>query len=70
MSASAPAPLGAGAHYSVLERFNPGGQGEFFLARDTRFGRTVAVRLLPSGFVQDAEARAFLMEQVRALVTL
>lgn len=67
---SAPAPIGVVAHYKLLERLDSAGLGELFRARDTRLGRTVAVRLLPSEFARDAEARALLLEQARALATL
>ena len=64
---SAPAPLGAVAHYNLLERLDPAGPGELYRARDTRLGRTVAVRLLPPGFTTDPET---LMAQARSVVTL
>jgi len=70
MNASAPAPLGVVAHYNLLERLDSAGPGELFRARDTRHGRTVAVRVLPSEFARDADARALLMEQARSLVAL
>jgi serine/threonine protein kinase len=67
MSASAPAPLGIVAHYNLLERLDPAGPGELYRARDTRLGRTVAVRLLPPGFTPDPVA---LIERARTVVTL
>jgi serine/threonine protein kinase len=58
------------AHYRLLERIGEGGLGEVFRARDTRVGRTVALKLLPRGlldkptrrdrFVADATAAAAL----------
>ena len=65
-----PAPIGAVAHYNLLERLDPAGPGELYRARDTRLGRTVAVRLLPPSFAADPGARASLLEQARALITL
>lgn len=44
------------AHYRLLERIGEGGLGEVFRARDTKVGRTVALKLLPSGFL-DKPAR-------------
>ena len=70
MNASAPAPIGVVAHYNLLERIDSAGPGDLFRARDTRLGRTVAVRLLPSDFARDAEARALLLEKARTLATL
>ena len=70
MSASAPAPIGVVAHFNLLERLDSAGPGELFRARDTRLGRTVAVRLLPPEFARDADARASLMGKARSLVAL
>ena len=47
MSSTAPAPIGAVAHYNLLERLDPAGPGDLYRARDTRLGRTVAIRVLP-----------------------
>ena len=70
MSTEAPAPLGVVGHYTLLERLEPAGPGELFRARDTRLGRTVAVRVMPPEFTRDAGARASLMESVRSLAEL
>ena len=70
MSNVPPAPIGVVAHYNLLERLEPAGPGELFRARDTRLGRTVAVRILPAEFAREADARAELLERAGALVTL
>jgi serine/threonine-protein kinase len=70
MNSSAPAPIGVVTHYNLLERLDPAGPGELFRARDTRLGRTVAVRVLPPEFARDADARASLIERARSLVAL
>ena len=44
------------AHYRLLDRVGEGGLGEVFRARDTKVGRTVALKLLPPGFL-DKPAR-------------
>ena len=44
------------AHYRLLEHIGEGGLGEVFRARDTKVGRTVALKLLPGGFL-DKRAR-------------
>jgi len=62
--------IGAIAHYTLLERLEPSGPGELFRARDTRLGRTVAVRLLPAEPAADAGATAALMERARTFVPL
>jgi len=67
MSEPSPTPVGTVAHYTLLERLDPAGPGELFRARDTRLGRTVAVRLLPSDFTTDPSA---LVEQARGVVSL
>lgn len=65
-----PAPVGTVAHYTLLERLDPAGPGDLYRARDTRLGRTVAVRVLPAGFADGREARARLLEQARSLAAL
>jgi len=63
-------PIGVVAHYNLLERLDPSGPGELFRARDTRIGRTVAIRWLPGDFVLGAAARDSLVEQARAMTAL
>ena len=70
MSDAVPAPIGVVAHYNLLERLEPAGPGDLFRARDTRLGRTVAVRLLPADFAPDISSRTSLVEQARSLVTM
>lgn len=70
MSETVPAPLGTVAHYNLLDRLDPSGPGDLFRARDTRFGRTVTIRLLPETFASDPVARAQLLEQARSIGTL
>ena len=62
-----PAPLGVVAHYNLLEQLEPSGPGDLYRARDTKAGRTVAVRLLPADFTTD---RAALINQARGLTSL
>jgi serine/threonine-protein kinase len=70
MSGTTPAPIGAVAHYNLLERLEPAGPGALYRARDTRLGRTVAIRILPPDFAADAGARADLLEKARVLIAL
>ncbi|HEY6508046.1 MAG TPA: serine/threonine-protein kinase [Vicinamibacterales bacterium] len=63
-------PIGVVAHYNLLERLDPSGPGELFRARDTRLGRTVAIRWLPADFVSGPSARHTLVEQARAMAVL
>jgi len=69
MTTSVPGPIAIIDHYNLLERLEPAGPGELFRARDTRKGRTVAVRLLPKGFVEFGARQAF-MERARGLAAL
>lgn len=70
MKVAAPAPIGVIAHYNLLERLDSAGPGELYRARDTRLGRTVAVRLLPEGFPPDAPGRAGLLAQAGVIRSL
>jgi serine/threonine-protein kinase len=60
-------PIGVIAHYNLLERIDSSGLGELYRARDTRHGRTVAVRLLPADFTADPAA---LIERARTVQVL
>lgn len=58
------------AHYRILDRLGAGALGELFRARDTRLGRTVALRLVHLGIVQDADRRERLLADARATALL
>jgi eukaryotic-like serine/threonine-protein kinase len=69
MTTSVPGPIAVIDHYNLLERLESAGPGELFRARDTKKGRTVAVRLLPADFVDAANRRLFI-ERARGLSAL
>jgi serine/threonine protein kinase len=69
MSTTVPGPIAVIAHYNLLERLEPAGPGELFRARDTKAGRTVAVRLLPQGYTTAAGRDEFI-EKARGLAAL
>ncbi|MBL8293498.1 MAG: serine/threonine-protein kinase [Bryobacterales bacterium] len=66
-------PLAAGDQlgpYEVLAPLGAGGMGEVYRARDTRLGRTVAVKVLPEHIAQREDARARFEREARAVASL
>ena len=64
-----PGDLGAVAHYNLLERIGESGLGEVYRARDTKVGRTIALKLAPAGFVEGSR-RSRLIADARAVAAL
>jgi non-specific serine/threonine protein kinase len=58
------------AHYKILDRIGAGGMGEVYRARDTRLGRTVAVKVLPAAVADDPERRERFVREARATAAL
>jgi serine/threonine protein kinase len=56
------------AHYQLLDRLGAGALGEVFRARDTRLGRTVALRLVPETI--DEAVRSRLLAHARTIAEL
>src|SRR2546430_349985 len=54
--------LDAIAHYKVLGPLGTGGLGEVYRARDTRVGRTVAVKVVPAAITKDPDRAAALLD--------
>lgn len=53
--------------YEVIAPVGAGGMGEVYRARDTRLGRDVAVKVLPSHMSENAEARARFEREARVI---
>jgi serine/threonine protein kinase len=58
------------AHYNILEPLGTDTIGEMFRARDTKVGRTVALKLVDPRLANDAHVLARLLEDARAAATL
>ena len=57
-------------HYRILDRIGAGGMGEVYRARDTRLGRTVAIKVLPATVAGDGERRERFLQEARATAAL
>ncbi|MGH9386755.1 MAG: protein kinase domain-containing protein [Vicinamibacterales bacterium] len=67
MALSAGARLGP---YEILDSLGAGGMGEVYRARDTKLGRSVALKTIPDSFADDAERLARFEREARTLATL
>jgi eukaryotic-like serine/threonine-protein kinase len=53
------------AHFNLLERIGRGALGDVFRARDTRVGRTVAIKVLEPALIADETRRLALFDEAR-----
>ena len=56
--------------YEILGSIGAGGMGEVYRARDTRLGRDVAVKVLPSSFAADPERLRRFEQEARTIAAL
>jgi len=56
--------------YQIMSHLGSGGMGEVYLAQDTRLGRKVAIKLLPSFFTKDEQRLRRFQQEARAASAL
>src|SRR5512140_3062300 len=56
--------------YEVSGSLGAGGMGEVYKAKDTRLGRTVAIKVLPADFAADPERKRRFEQEARAVSAL
>jgi serine/threonine-protein kinase len=62
--------LAAIAHYNVLEQIGEGATGEVWRARDTKVGRTVALKLVSADMFREPGSRESFFDNARAAMAL
>ena len=56
--------------YEIIAPIGAGGMGEVYRARDTRLGRTVAIKVLPDAFARDHERLGRFAREAKVLASL
>lgn len=57
-------------HYRVVSKLGEGGMGAVYRATDTKLGRDVAIKVLPSAFADDRDRLARLTREAQVLASL
>ena len=57
-------------HYRILSPLGAGGMGEVYLAQDTKLGRRIALKLLPSSFTKDEDRLHRFQQEARTASAL
>ena len=58
------------AHYEITRHLGSGGMGDVYEARDSKLGRSVALKMLPEAFAGDPDRIARFEREARVLASL
>jgi serine/threonine-protein kinase len=64
------APGASIAHYRITAKLGEGGMGEVWRATDTKLNRDVAIKILPTAFVNDPDRMARFTREAQVLASL
>src|SRR5689334_13979385 len=56
--------------YEIVSLLGAGGMGEVYTGRDTRLGRTVAIKVLPADVADNPDSRTRFEREARAVAAL
>jgi serine/threonine protein kinase len=56
--------------YEILAPIGAGGMGEVYRATDTKLGRDVAIKIIPTAFAQDIDRMARFQREAEVLASL